>query len=526
MTQVHEETGSHEGNGPHGKDREAYRGTWQQDWAPRIVEGTCSAPTSDAAKPGEMFYWKFIPTQTGYLSFDAIESFIDGPNDYPDEVPSVNLGVYQKVDDWWDEIDYAWQAVYENDPTNGGLDRWIDRGRLFMLVEKGVEYLIGLMADDSPGLFTPTNLVLRVDDRYVQESEWIQPPDQVIIWGGNPETAHITPTKTSDVSKGDPSTMNDLFRSFWIDEQGYGTSNPIYWKYGFIGQFRLSRTFAGPYPATDPDAILCSWRWSRVLSDGWDWWDDALPWDGPGGLGGDFGWMGGPGVCTTFGAGSYQSDQGYTDRPVGYTYSSDSPNQYQEIGFRCFATAQAFSVRATEHNLGKTGTLGGYPKYLPDIGEYDQIRWMARPEDPNDPRSGEEFLCKVLKVEVAADELNNGGAANGSDVKVEWYVESVTRDEDIYGRWGPRDAGEYTSAGLDYMRWVGGPGGPESWVGSQHHVTTYAGGAAGPWIEIPQAMWDNDTVRELDADYNHNHALRFAGVPDGIFSNSVPVCFH
>lgn len=434
---------------------------FQANWraTPELTTMSVSYPTMAAyAQYGEAS-WFFRPTVTGRLSFDALLShwMDDKLNESRPVGPQVYLTLYEATyapaQDGW-VLNYKASSSYFSGAF-GLPERW--QGRFVYEVTAGKTYVIKTYADqDYPYVRT----VVRIGD-YAPQPEWVQPPDQEYIYGQF--GANRLPSGPGGAG---------------VDMGPWSTG------VGFEGSCRTSRSFGGPYPGTQPDAVACTWKYARrVKISGFFWW-------GPNGSG-DWG-NGGYGTCPVFTFQDVNSSQGYSDWPVGYHYYSEAPITffgYSDQQWRVFATSCSFDPQESVTRAGQTGMGTGWnapaPTYLPELEGAEYIEW-------------ESATSSLAALYWSWDETNGGGTA-GSGVIVKWYMGKFDELEDwTSGRWGPFG-----------LIWYGDAMGEDaaSWAATQEHLGDTAGGYSN-WYPVPENLW--------------NEKIRFTALPGQIFSNQVP----
>lgn len=448
--------------------------------APALTELSVSDwSRNDYAGPASNYYyamrnrwWTFTATQTGLISFDVLLSRDTGTTSPPGASPAVRLVLYEipqpdttPFTHYYDESSTSYAGV--------------NRGRIVRSVIAGQVYHLQVGTLDSQSI----EYALRVSD-YATVSDWIQGPTQTPVYnlGGagyvEYEDLHHPPTPEYDVNGG---------------YGAYSREEVVKYRGGFHGLGGVGRSFGGPYPGDDPDAITCSWRMARKgnYGDGWYW----SPGNG-------VEWLGGPGDCPPHTA-KVESGSNDLDRPSGWSYYSEPPNIYQTVSFRVFGVAYTCNFTRIEELLGPAGGLDAYA-YAVSLGYTPySIAW----EDPT---------CEVVSADAAADEYDDGGAYATGNVS-EWYAAATQSSASV--DWGMGDEG----AGYPPIHWGSGSG-PEAMIAASQFLSNYSGGLSS-WVAVDTGVFAAARAWEAanpNGAYVRLGGLTLTAVPSVIINDASP----
>lgn len=279
-------------------------------------------------------------------------------------------------------------------------------------------------------------------------------------------------------------TPNQERRAVPVDTVGtsnfeaVATANHEYdeeWEYGpgkinyrsvQVGHYHLHRSFGGPPPFDDGDAVNCAWNHARHKSiPGFTYWS-------PGGVE----WLGGPGVCQVVGtigsgeggagtgnAGSRMTTRGWALGIFSYK-ELEVWTYWSVIYFGFEGCRQSFMTTLhldwAEEEFGD-GTQPGTGLY----GNGFTLSW-APMSDPT------EDIGEIIDLKVVPDEFLNGGS-NVNDTTAEWFVKPAGVDSSYV--WTP---------GNDEYNWPLTQFGQASGGGAKS-LGSYSGGAA-EWVQIEQ----------------------------------------
>lgn len=415
----------------------------------RFIDNSLLANSSVYSGMSRTVWYKFVPEQDGYISFDAESSRW-----------RTGGGV---LNSWYLEI-----GVYQQMPGPYELESLSNYGDVE--VEAGETYYINIGVDD--WINRSIEYSLRVTE--FAATVRYQPPDKEIIagWASN---GNRTPT-------------------------GYVIDNMF--DPGFHGNMTLSRSFGGPQPGGMQDAIDCLWAHARIGSHGDYWWSPNN----------QIQWFSGPGTCPVVNYAYRQSQQGYTDRPIGYAFHANGWI-YGDATARAFAQSQKVNVRylwrSLTHRVGLTwqeweaeieNAIG-----LPTDG------WIVADDDIN---------CTLINVQVAPDEMYDGGSSTAGIV-AKWY--GGLMDHSGTPQWGP-----HANPSNGYVDFYGGGSGANEIASQYSHLADYSGGVS-PWVDVPWAaamVLEAQAAQFDDASpyyyYDDDAGIRLVGICDELLSDATP----
>ena len=429
-----------------------------------LTEMSVSYPTLAAYM--HYAHWRFTATKTGRISIDALLSHYVDPNEGDEHGPQVELYVYKE-----DFTGASWTGsstyynVLEGDQFAPMDTDFRNQGRILLNAVAGETYVIQTTADPNyPWIRT----VVRIGDYGPEPNKWVQPPNQVRTW------AYSDGNMGTDVT--DPGAGNVL-------KSGTGFQG---------GRVELHRAFGGPDPAMEPDAIECSWHWSRYLyvdSGYWYWsitngasWNNTDPFNPA---------VPGYGTCPNL-SGWSEVPSWYYGGSVGHWYQStvsDFGFHYQDIKFKIFGASWQFEVAKVIAYEGFDGTGPDPVDYLPEYGPTDILEW-------------ESDHCELTGVRYAWDDRANQNLMSADPVDIKWYAGDCDAARPAY-TWGPEPG--ISSA------WYGQGGSTaDGWVGSQDHLGDTTGGG-GSWHPLAEKYWDGTIPR-----------TRFTALPADLFSDTAP----
>lgn len=267
---------------------------------------------------------------------------------------------------------------------------------------------------------------------------WVQPPDIEITW----------------VARTGMHYQSQYPSNTGIDLNQFAKNMGSY----LGGQLTIWRAPGGPIVPDSSDAIQCSWKYARIFNVNSYWpWNDTygclscsygggtpLCWEGW-----EPGRMGGAGAS-------------YSDWPIGYAILHE-PAQFgagfgADVETRAYGQAFCIAISAAERASGIAHPSG-----------------LTQPGPPgSNMYIWEENRATLLDLWVAPTEP----VGNASNVTAEWYINRTytKAQRDALG-WGysPDDG------------WMGSMSGPNDFIGSMQHITTYSGGQS-PWWRVPDDL--------------------------------------
>jgi hypothetical protein len=424
-------------------------------------------------------WWKIAATQTGYLSVDALTSpLLDFTGPY-DTYPGIQVAVHAdtgtgtpdlfvgRESNWYDEA----RGVY------------VTRGQLFFKATAGVTYYVSLSLNGAD----EAQYRLRVSD-YGDSSAWVQGPDQKVAVFTRNEYSN-----TRNIQAAGPGQYSSLTQTNAY-YQALSTTT------GWQGQNGVQRSFGGPYPGDDPNAIQYTWENSRKVGSGTGYWWSPNN---------QTAWNGGPGSKPDLTGGVWGSDQTLTDHPVGYHFHTDTAHTYQGVYWRVWHLGQSVNLGEVTRLCGANGGSQTYVQTTLDaMGNPDayDLEWEAS-------------QGTLLELEVAPDEDQGGGSNKtfgGSNLPVRWYARTFERRP--AGGWGISKDGWSDVAG----KWRTTTAGPSGWTDASTFLTSYTGGLA-PWVKISDALLNQaKAVEAAETDSNMKAGLLLHCAPDGFDSDGKP----
>lgn len=425
--------------------------------------------------------WKYVATESGYLSFDALTSpLLDFTGPY-DTYPGVQVQVWSDRDtgDGTCSTLEAAESYWYDEARSV----WVYRGQKYLKMVTGRTYYIFLGRTSGDQV----QYRLRVS-AYGPSSGWVQPPDQ----------------------KGNVFTPNEYNNTRNIKGAGagqynsYTQTNAFYQALSFLtgwqGRNGVQRSFGGPYPGNDANAIQYTWENARLVGSGTGYW-----WSPNNGVE----WNGGPGSKPNLTGGVWGDDQGFTDYPVGYHFHTDSAQTYQGVYWRVWHSGQSVNLGELERVCGANGGQQTYIQTtLDEMGNppaYD-LEW--------DSTKG-----TLIDLEVAPDEDQSGGTGKtfgGQTLGVRWYARPLERRPAV--SWGFSKDSWADRQGS----WRTTTAGPETWAGSSTFLSSYTGGLSS-WIKVPDSLINQArAIEAAETDSNKKAGLMLYCAPNGFDSDAKP----
>lgn len=469
--------------------------------APLLTEMSVSFPTPAVYTP-QGAQWRFIPTETGKISIDALLShwMDDTFNDQNAEGPEVTLYLYVLNESGSSQL-LAYDSYYGGDDPLYPDDR--NQGHIMhVTVEAGRTYMIRTLAS---AVYPWINQVVRIGD-YPRSQPWVQ-PDSVTATFARPNSTG-NPNENGGILDADRAHHRPMFGTTpsYNSLLRYNQQEAYSWGPGFTGHSEAMRAFGGPSPGFDSFGRACFWPKARRFAwEGRYWWSKtgSASWNGTDPYDGS---VPGYGTCPVADAADYISSNPYSDQAVG-THFYQEAGGFPDYGFNdwhAYTSGVKFKPWLIHTYAQKNGyftTNNSEIPYLPALSYGEFIEW-------------ESTKSELESVRYAPDEVIEWNAGASSSWHVKWYVglaESVAP-----GEWGPRWDGDY-----GYVDWIGRPDkAPESFFGQLDHLTDYAGGPAS-WRVLPTEYWHPDYWDDMPS-----NGVIFYCAPPELFSDNPPAHFQ